>query len=137
MAMQQGGCLCGSVRYTLTADPLMVAICHCTHCQRTSGSSFSINVMMAAANVDVQGAPAVYLDRAESGTPVRRCFCANCGSSVMSILAPETGLIAVKGGTLDDRTALKPGAEFWRRSAQPWLPHLPELSSFATVRLPR
>lgn len=54
----------------------------------------------------------------------------------MSILATETGLIAIKGGTLDDRCALVPGSEFWRRSAQPWLPALPGLSSFDTVRPP-
>lgn len=133
VSMMVGGCLCGSVRYVLTAEPLKVALCHCTHCQRTSGSSFSVNVLIPSVHVEIQGEMAEFLDRSDSGALVRRCFCPNCGSSLMSILAPETGLIAVKGGTLDDRTVLLPDVEFWRRSAQNWLPAFAEMSSFETV----
>jgi hypothetical protein len=125
--------LCGKVRYTLTDQPMMVALCHCTHCQRTSGSAFSVNVMMRESDVTVRGPLAEYPDVGESGAPVRRCFCSTCGSSLLSVLAPDTGLIAVKAGTLDVKDGVAPSAEFWRRSAQGWLGAFPDLASFQTV----
>ena len=37
-----GGCLCGDVRYQVAAAPLRVTICHCTFCQRFTGSAFLV-----------------------------------------------------------------------------------------------
>ena len=36
-----GSCLCGQVPVRLAAEPVMVALCHCSHCQKTAGSAFS------------------------------------------------------------------------------------------------
>ena len=36
-----GGCVCGEIRYTCSAEPLLVANCHCRDCQRASGSAFA------------------------------------------------------------------------------------------------
>jgi hypothetical protein len=44
---RSGGCLCGTVRYTLDCEPVMLALCHCTHCQKQSGSAFSANIAVA------------------------------------------------------------------------------------------
>jgi hypothetical protein len=126
--------LCGKVRYTLTDRPIMVAVCHCTHCQRTSGSAFSVNLMMRTGGVTVHGLLAEYPDVGESGAPLSRRFCSTCGSSLMSVLAPDTGLIAVKAGTLDMKEGVVPSAEYWRRSAQGWVGAFPDLASFQTVR---
>jgi hypothetical protein len=41
---RKGGCLCGAVRYVLKSEPQAAAICHCTHCQKQSGSLFSFNL---------------------------------------------------------------------------------------------
>jgi hypothetical protein len=122
------------VHYTLKNEPIIVAVCHCTHCQRTSGSAFSVNVMMRAADVDISGQVTEFEDIGESGAPVRRCFCPHCVSSLFSILSPESGLIAIKAGTLDAGAKIQPKAEFWRRSSQLWLGELPNLQSFETIR---
>ena len=42
-----GGCVCGSVRYEITAEPFMVYACHCTDCQRITSSAFSIGVVVS------------------------------------------------------------------------------------------
>ncbi len=44
MAELTGGCLCGHVRYSANADPVFVGVCHCTHCQRQTGTAFSVLV---------------------------------------------------------------------------------------------
>ncbi len=44
MTDMQGGCLCGKVRYTISAEPVFTGVCHCTDCQKATGSAFNIVV---------------------------------------------------------------------------------------------
>ncbi|MFL6835047.1 MAG: GFA family protein, partial [Xanthobacteraceae bacterium] len=54
-----GGCQCGGVRYELSAEPLTVYVCHCTECQRQSGSAFALSLAVARdALAVVKGTPA-------------------------------------------------------------------------------
>lgn len=55
MSTLAGGCLCGSVRYAMNADPLMVVTCHCVHCQKQSGSAFSLVVVLARDALALEG----------------------------------------------------------------------------------
>lgn len=88
---------------------------------------------MRADQMTLDGELAKFGDVGESGAPVSRCFCPRCGSSLLSVLAPETGLVAIKAGTLDDMGILEPTAEFWCRSAQQWVPRHPAMTAFETV----
>jgi hypothetical protein len=116
-----GGCLCGAVRYECNAEPLGMAICHCTHCQKVSGSAFSVNIVVPASSVTWQGQSASYADTGESGKPLSRKFCGNCGSSLATETEALPGAIVIKAGTLDDKSWLKPNYHIWTRSAQPWV----------------
>ncbi|KAH0444663.1 glutathione-dependent formaldehyde- gfa [Colletotrichum camelliae] len=40
-----GRCACSHVRYTLSSPPLIVHACHCTYCQRETGTSFALNAL--------------------------------------------------------------------------------------------
>jgi len=123
MARISGSCLCGGVRYTSDAEPLMTAVCHCTHCQKTSGSAFSVNIGVPAASLTVQGdSLATYQDTGSSGMPVLRRFCRRCGSALYSDIAVMPGVSFVKAGTLDDRSWVKPQVNIWCDSKQPWVP---------------
>jgi hypothetical protein len=42
MGEMTGGCLCGQVRYSANAEPAFVGVCHCKHCQKQTGSAFSV-----------------------------------------------------------------------------------------------
>ena len=42
----QGGCSCGAVRYRLTSKPMMVHCCHCSDCQRLTGSTYAVNAII-------------------------------------------------------------------------------------------
>jgi hypothetical protein len=35
-----GGCQCGAIRYEIASFPLLLYTCHCTDCQRQTGSAF-------------------------------------------------------------------------------------------------
>jgi hypothetical protein len=126
-----GGCLCGRVRYASDASPAMIAACHCTHCQKQSGSAFSMNVGVPAAALKVEGdSLATYHDTGSSGLPVLRHFCRDCGSPIYSEVKAIPGLVFVKAGTLDDASWVQPAVQIWGASKQPWsqLPaSLPEM----------
>ena len=42
MSFQEGGCLCGAIRYTTNSDPMLVMHCHCKFCQRATGAAYSV-----------------------------------------------------------------------------------------------
>jgi hypothetical protein len=128
---KEGGCLCGAVRYRIDGPILMTAVCHCTHCQRQSGSVLSFNVMVDEAHYHQQGSTKVYEDRGDSGKPVWRHFCGDCGSPILSRLGVRPGLLAVKGGTLDSLEGLKPAARLYCRHAPGWLDELGAVEGFA------
>ncbi len=126
---QTGRCLCGAISYTVEGDIVATAVCHCEHCQRQSGSAFSVNAIVLDGQLKVSGSLGAYDETGESGGDtvfVRRKFCRECGSPIVSELV-QVGLLAVKAGTLDDRSGLKPEVEVWCVDRQPWV-DLPGMS---------
>ena len=98
----QGGCYCGSLRYEVTADPVMKAQCHCRECQYISGGG--PNFFMIVPNDGfrfTRGAPASFA-RSDLEQPRTRQFCPTCGTHVTTLL-PQRPLTVLKVGTLDDR----------------------------------
>ena len=74
-----GRCQCGSVAYKITAAPLAVYACHCTECQRQSGSAFSLSLLADRGAVVVEeGQPAVWERHPERGRVVDWVICAEC-----------------------------------------------------------
>jgi len=122
MARISGSCLCGGVHYESNAEPLGTVICHCSHCQKVSGSAFSVNILVPTPSVTWQGSSlASYADKGESGKSLSRKFCRNCGSSLGTEADALPGTMIIKAGTLDDKSWLKPNMHIWTRSAQPWV----------------
>jgi len=121
MANITGGCLCGRVRYTVTGEPAFSGLCHCRNCQRYTGSAFEALIAFPAASVSVQGELKTYDDTGDSGQPVHRHFCPNCGSGVVNEVDVLPGVMIVLAGTLDDPAAFKPTMDVYWSSAQPWV----------------
>lgn len=117
-----GRCQCKSVTYTITAAPLAVYACHCTECQRQSGSAFSLSLLADRSAVAVEGGqPAVWERQHESGRVIDCVICAKCGSRLFHEPRANTKITIVKAGNLDDTSWLFPVGHIWTRSAQPWV----------------
>lgn len=128
----KGGCLCGKVRYQSAQQPLMSAACHCKHCQKQSGSAFSVNLIVPLAALDITGdSLATFDDIGASGMGVKRHFCSHCGSPIHSELDAMPGVAALKAGTLDDASWVRPQVNMWCASAQPWVPMADGTACFA------
>jgi len=112
-----GGCLCGEIRYECRGDPLRSFICHCTDCQKFSGSVFSAEVVFPKESVQIlSGTPKGHSAVAESGHRIERQFCDRCGSSLFAVLDKRPTSISVQAGTLDDKSIFKPSSHVWTRS---------------------
>jgi hypothetical protein len=127
---QTGRCQCGQITYELTGDLIATAVCHCDHCQRQSGSAFSVNLIVHESQMAVSGDLSTFEDRGEHGDAVYvyRRFCGQCGTPIFSAMVEPAGILAVKAGTLDDKSGVRPTVEVWCDHKQPWV----ELPGMAT-----
>jgi hypothetical protein len=116
-----GGCLCGAVRYSSTSAPAFVGVCHCRDCQKFTGSAFGILVGLPKAALDVHGTLKTFIKLADSGKPIVRHFCPECGSSVAEEPSNRPGAIILNAGTLDDPTSVMPAVEIYCDRTLPWV----------------
>lgn len=103
-AIHEGGCLCGATRYKTTADPLRVTICHCSFCQRFTGSAFLVEPIFGRADVAFSGNPLnTYDHRSDnSNQRVTLNFCGRCGTTLHLDLERFPDILGLCGGTFDD-----------------------------------
>ena len=132
----KGGCLCGQVRYSATAEPMFTGVCHCTSCQKQSGSAFSIVIAVPLPALSIQGSPKAYSSKGDSGKEVTSRFCPNCGSTILSEPALMPGAAILRAGTLDDTSGLKPTMEIYCDSARPWVSLGGGMKRFAKMPAP-
>lgn len=116
-----GGCACGAVRYKVLAKPISVHACHCTDCQTLSGSAFGLSMVLNRSDIEVTQGEVQINDFTASKNRMHRHHCATCGVAIWFSSPGYEGIIAIKPGTLDDTSGLRPIAHMWYRSAQPWL----------------
>ena len=126
-----GGCLCGRISYDLKGEPIVSLVCHCTNCQKQSGSAFSVNVICQQDQIQVTGKLSTYEDRSDTGDKVFRKFCGTCGSPIFSELTAHPGLIALKVGSLNDTSNVTPSSQVWCDSGQDWLKIESDMPRFA------
>lgn len=131
----EGGCTCRQVRYRMTSRPLIVHCCHCSWCQRETGSAFALNAMIESDRVQLlQGELAVIDTPSNSGKGQRISRCPNCLVAVWSNYAGAgDALRFVRVGTLDAPAALPPDIHIFTTSKQPWLllpPGAPAVAEF-------
>ena len=121
MAHIEGGCLCGRVRYRADAEPAFISICHCTDCQKFSGSAFATVVSVPGPALQVSGTLKTFTKTGSSGKPIHRRFCPECGSGIVEEADALPGIAMLNAGSLDDRTWVKPHSQIYCDSAQPWV----------------
>jgi len=126
-----GGCLCGAIRYTVRAEPLTIYACHCTDCQRRTGSAFALSMVVPRNAVALEkGATRDYRVTMPDGRIKTGKSCPDCGGRLWGepVKAPEIAI--VQPGTLDDTSWVRPIAHIWTRSAQPGTAFAPDAIKF-------
>ncbi len=115
-----GGCGCGAVRFEVSAPLLSAAYCHCTRCQRRTGTAASVNARAQPDSFHViSGEDRMRAWRPEGGA--EKWFCGDCGSALFS-RDPATGAVGVRMGAFDTDPGVRPGAHQYIAYAVPWEP---------------
>jgi hypothetical protein len=117
-----GSCHCGQIAFAAEIDPGQVRICHCTDCQKLTGTAFRTNVATLPGSFALtRGTPKIYIKTADSGNQRAHAFCPDCGTPIYATAPvadpPSYGL---RVGALDQRAELRPARQGWCRSALPW-----------------
>ncbi len=129
MTQRTGGCLCGQVRYRLSAEPVVSRLCWCRDCQHIAGNG-TANAIFPTDSIQITGTTSEFSSRGESGNLVSRRFCPQCGCHLFADSTGRVGLTVVRLGTLDDPSSIRPVANIWSASAPAWAcldPGLPRI----------
>ena len=119
----EGKCTCGFVRYRMASRPLFVNCCHCTWCQRETGSAFAINAMIEADRVEVIAGEPVRIDtRSNSGKGQKITRCPKCHVALWSNYAGAGDAVRfVRVGTLEEPGRMPPDIHIFTSTKQPWV----------------
>jgi hypothetical protein len=125
----RGSCLCGSVRYEITASLESAEHCHCSMCRKAHGAAFSTNSVVPTDTLTVTSGENLISEYASS--PKRRkCFCSNCGSQlfIRRLDAPELTVVTL--GAIDGDPRVLPERHVFVASKAPWYDITDELPQF-------
>jgi hypothetical protein len=115
-----GGCLCGAVRFTISAPPMLARACWCRLCQAIGAGSATVNVVFPSDALSVTGETRDYACLAQSGSHMHRRFCPTCGTTLFSAAEERPQVIIVRAGALDDPEIGRPAMTIWTSEAPSW-----------------
>ncbi|WOX04937.1 GFA family protein [Microbulbifer pacificus] len=119
----KGKCICGEVEYELTAVPMFVHCCHCTWCQRETGSAFAINALIEADEVQlIQGYPEKIYVPSNSGMGQKISRCPSCKTALWSNYgAAKDAVCFIRVGTLNNPDVCPPDIHIFTSTKQKWV----------------
>ncbi|KAF9067332.1 Mss4-like protein [Rhodocollybia butyracea] len=126
--VRNGSCLCGAIRFTIKGDPFHYTVCHCANCKKSSGSAFMMNIWFKEEFFTLlsgQDALKAYKDPVtETGKPLTRHFCSNCGSNVyfrMSPDLPRSDVYIIQGPMIEGNEAWGPRKHSFPAKQTKWV----------------
>lgn len=127
--MKEGSCHCGLVSYEYSGKPLTCYACHCTDCQSSTGTAFTLVTVVFEAEVKLTNGELAVNTYTRDDKEGHRYHCGNCGSTLWRTATDMPGIASISSGTFSDTSWVKPAAHLWVSSAQPWI----SLNDSATV----
>jgi hypothetical protein len=130
----EGGCTCREIRYVMKRRPMFVNCCHCTWCQRETGTAFALNALVESSEVEVTHGNVELVDTpSNSGKGQVIARCPTCHIALWSNYGGIGDIVRfIRVGTLDDPTKFPPGCHIFTTTKQPWveipkgMPSVPE-----------
>jgi len=117
-----GGCLCGDLRYILRPGFRMKPYaCHCSDCQRRTGSAFSLHMTVMKTDIEIDGDTDAAHFVQPSGANSIITGCSKCRARIYATNDQRPGLVTLRLGTLDRAQEVTPAVHLWVQSKQPWV----------------
>ena len=115
-----GGCSCGAVRYTISAEPIRGFQCQCRDCQMDSGGGHSSVLVFSRATFEISGEVREIARTSDRGATKRKGFCPNCGVSVYNKPDKSPEFIGIYVGSLDGAVSFKPAIVLYASRGHAW-----------------
>jgi hypothetical protein len=127
-----GGCLCGGVRFEVTEPPVSAVYCHCTRCQRRTGTAAAVSARLAPGSLRILSGEELVASYVPEGG-FAKDFCSACGGALWSRHPEDPNIVGVRLGAFDGDPGIRPSARQFVAYAAPWeaipddgLPRYPE-----------
>lgn len=115
-----GSCLCGGVRFQITAPFRRANYCHCSRCRKHSGSNASAQGRVARDGFElISGDDLLVVFEPPDGGMVK-VFCRVCGSALFGGTWPQGPEVSVRLGVLDGNPGIAPQYRSHTASAATW-----------------
>lgn len=114
-----GGCLCGAVRFEIDGPLGVAGYCHCTRCQRRTGTSSSAQALLLPGSLRiVSGEESI----GSFDPPVgfSKLFCSACGSALFARPPGQAEPGSVRLGVIDGDPGVRPSYRQFTTYAAPW-----------------
>ncbi|ABV36125.1 glutathione-dependent formaldehyde-activating, GFA [Shewanella sediminis HAW-EB3] len=129
--VRTASCNCGQLSLTTMGEPKRVSVCHCTACQKRTGSAFGVQVRFPVESVEFVGRSKSYRRIGDSGSSICFHFCPDCGGTLWFILdGAATDVVIPMGNFADEQAFLEehsslklpsPKIAIYEERAQPWV----------------
>jgi hypothetical protein len=116
-----GGCGCGAVRFEVTEPLGTASYCHCTRCQRRTGTAASAQARAVPGSFRIVAGE----EHVRTWTPsggFTKAFCGTCGSALFSRNPNDPGVVSVRLGAFDRDPGVRPSFRQFVAYAAPWEP---------------
>ena len=113
-------CACRQLQVEADGEPLIVSLCHCTECQRRTGSPFGLGAWYLKDNVRTRGETKTFVRPIEDRAVINH-FCPTCGGTVLWEATKREGQIAIAVGMFADPVFPPPARSIYEDSKHPWV----------------
>ncbi len=114
-----GTCNCGAVSFEVSEPFAAASYCHCTRCQRRSGTAAAANGRVTPGSFRVITGE----DRLRAwkpGSGFEKWFCGDCGSHMFSRSPTDPDEVGVRLGALDADPEIRPSYRQFTAYAAAW-----------------
>ena len=117
-----GGCLCGGVRFELSEPPVGAAYCHCTRCQRRTGTAASPSARIVPGSLRITAGEELIRSYEPPSGGFAKDFCSACGSALWSRDPEDSEVFGVRMGAFDTDPGVRPASRQFVAYAASWEP---------------
>ncbi len=117
-----GGCLCGGVRFELTAPPIEAGYCHCTRCQRRTGTAASPQARIDGRTFRVLAGDQLIRAWRHPDGGFEKCFCSACGAHLFSRDPDDHTQMSIRMSAFDADPGVRPSFRSFVNYAATWEP---------------
>jgi hypothetical protein len=115
-----GGCLCGGVRFEVTEPLVSAGYCHCTRCQRRTGTAASASARIEPGSLRLLSGEELVRAYDPGDGGFLKEFCTGCGSALWSRSPVDPAVISVRLGAFDADPGIRPSSRAYTDYAAVW-----------------